>query len=82
MSTITWRFEKVTWKGRQRGNCRVCGKMTRREKTFSQTLNPFNKNKERDRPKTWREIEIEVRDEARAWSKETPICATCEWEQD
>lgn len=78
MRTVVRRFEKVTWPGLRTGKCKGCGKSTRRERQFSQTVNPFNKNPETGRPKTFRMIEKEVREAARAWSAQPPVCTKCE----
>lgn len=79
MATITYKFQKVTWPGKQYGPCRVCGKkaVTRR-RTFIKTVNPFNKDPETGRMKTFTQVEKDVREEARAWSKLQPVCTGCE----
>lgn len=78
MTTIRYTFERVSWRGNQYGPCQDCSRTTRRQKTFSQTLNPFNLNREKGRPKTRREIETEVREQARTWSRLRPVCTSCE----
>lgn len=79
MTSITYRLEKVTWPGRQYGDCRACGKRhVRRTKTFMATVNPFNKDPETGRMKTFMQVEKDVREKARAWSKLQPVCTACE----
>ena len=79
MASITYRFEKVTWPGRQYGSCRECGKKAVvRKKTFVQTVNPFNKDPETGRMKTRTQVEKSVREKARAWSALQPVCTGCE----
>jgi hypothetical protein len=79
MASITYKFEKITWPGKQYGPCRVCGKKAVvRQKTFSQTVNPFNKDKETGRMKTRTQIQKEVREQAQAWSKLQPVCTWCD----
>lgn len=72
-------FDKVTWTGHQYGDCQGCGKrFVRRQKTFVQTVSPFNKNKDTGRPKTYGEIQKEVRAQAQAWGAQRPWCTKCE----
>jgi len=73
----TYKFDKVTWTGHQYGPCQGCNKTTRRQKTFLQTVSPFNKNKETGQPKTYKQIQKEVRAEAIAWGAELPWCTKC-----
>lgn len=79
MVTITYKFQKITWPGKQYGDCRECGKrFVVRKRTFVRTVNPLNKNPETGRMKTPSQVEKDVREEARAWSKLQPICTGCE----
>lgn len=79
MATITYKFVKVTWPGKQYGDCRECGKRhVRRLRTFTATVNPFNKDPETGHVKTYAQVEKDVREKARAWSKLQPICTGCE----
>lgn len=75
----TYKFDKVTWTGHQYGDCQGCGKKAvRRQKTFSQTMSPFNKDKATGRPKTCSQITQEVREQALAWGAQRPWCTGCE----
>lgn len=55
----------------------MCGRLRNRQRTFWQTLNPFNRNAD-GVPKTMVEIEAELGVEAAAWKREPPVCAGCE----
>ena len=60
------------------GTCTVCGKKGRkRSKTFSQTLNPYNKNEDGS-IRTEEDIRHALSVEAHAWQNLPMICATCE----
>lgn len=75
----TYKFDKVTWTGHQYGDCQGCNKRyVRRQKTFFQTMSPFNKNKETGRPKTYGEVQKEVRAKALEWGAQRPWCTKCE----
>lgn len=71
-------FEKVTLRAQRRANCTKCGKKRTRTVTFWQTLNPFNKTAE-GRVKTTDDIYPELRAQATAWTKQSFICASCEF---
>jgi hypothetical protein len=68
----TYRFEEVKYHVTKKTVCTGCGKKLMRSTTFSQTINPFNKNAD-GAMKTRREIWHELAAEAEAW---TPV-ATC-----
>lgn len=55
--------------------CRVCGRPGKRQRTFRQTLNPFNRNAAGE-PKTYREIQDELRCCAATWQPD--VHAQCE----
>jgi len=59
-------FDAVKRQAIRAGYCPVCGRRTTRQVTFEQTINPYNLNAD-GRPKTWREIEVELEERARAW---------------
>lgn len=72
----TYRFEEIKWPASKRVPCAGgCGKKLTRSTTFSQTLNPFNKNSE-GAIKTRREIWSELKREADEWVA-APMGATC-----
>lgn len=71
----TVHFRELSWQGRKNLPCPSCGKKVRRQRTFTQTLNPFNKIG--GRPKTSREIYAELREQAEAWEAVPVECTPC-----
>ncbi len=67
---ITFREIKLT--GHKTGICTTCGKKHKRQKTFSQTLNPFNKID--GLPKTTSEIYSELGLEIKEWEQKSITC--------
>lgn len=65
---MKYNFHEVTISSMKKGICSVCGKSCQRSKTFSQTINPFNKNKKGE-IKTGNEIRIELEIEIDNWKK-------------
>lgn len=53
-----------------------CGRKLRRKKTFYQTLNPFNLNKDGEK-KTRAEIYAELREEIAEWKNQPETCRDC-----
>lgn len=77
MATYTQRFEPVTWQASKSLPCPGgCGKKVRRQRTFSQTLNPWNKNAD-GQPKTDLEITSELRAQAEEWQQKPEPCTSC-----
>lgn len=72
---VTIRFRELSWPGRKNLPCPTCGKKVRRQRTFTQTLNPFNKID--GRPKTAPEIYAELKAEAAAWEAVPVECTPC-----
>lgn len=70
-------FELVKLYATKSGRCPKCGKRAIRTTTFSQTLNPFNKNTE-GRPKTRKEIWEDLENERNTWMKLPVYHARCE----
>lgn len=60
-------YEKVTSHAIRYGKCPICGKRTQRLKTFTQTVNPFNKNPD-GTVKTRAEVSESVKSQAKAWN--------------
>ncbi|MFZ3592250.1 hypothetical protein [Streptomyces sp. BH104] len=73
----TYRFQKITHQVTKSVPCTVCGKKTRRQRTFMQTLNPFNKNTE-GQVKTLPEIMRELVAQATRWQAEPEMHPKCE----
>ena len=69
--TIT--FDVVKRKGLKRYKC-SCGKMVVRQRTFEQTINPWNKNRD-GFPKSRGEIILELEHEIKTWSGKSDICS-------
>jgi hypothetical protein len=61
-----YRFVEVKQSFTKSGACPVCGKKVRRSLTFSETLNPFNKNAD-GTPKTQRDILVSIAKNADEW---------------
>lgn len=72
----TYRFERVPWTAKKSVPCTVCGKKIRRQRTFEQTLNPFNKTTD-GRVKTIKDIYPELRAKADAWRNEPETHDAC-----
>lgn len=70
------RFDDVKYRATKRCSCTRCDKIVRRSKTFSQTLNPFNKNKD-GIPKNRGEILEDLVVEAKDWQITCEICTAC-----
>ena len=70
-------FEEVKHKDTKTNVCIKCGKKNRRSKTFYQTINPYNKNRE-GFVKSRAEIMVELCKEARVWREEHCLCVGCE----
>lgn len=51
-----------------------CGRNLRRQKTFMQTINPYNMVADRSRPKTREEIATELRAEGLTWRSAPEPC--------
>ena len=73
--TTTYRFEEVRRQVSKRLSCRACGKRFARSKTFTQTINPFNKNAA-GQVKTFPEIWKELGETCDAWQP-PDLCGKC-----
>lgn len=74
----TYRFREIKHQASKNLPCPACGKKLRRQRTFSQTLNPFNKNAD-GQVKTELEIVRELNATAAEWEAEPethPACRT------
>jgi len=73
----TYRFQEVPLYATKSITCSgTCGKKVRRQRKFSQTLNPFNKDSE-GRPKTVQQIYAELAEKAKKWEQEPETCRNC-----
>lgn len=76
MSVYEYRFEKVALTGHKTTQCMKCGKKLRRQRTFWQTLNPFNRRPD-GLPKSRADILKELQSEIEAWKQEPEVCQAC-----
>lgn len=77
MRTITTTFEEVSLRGEKTVKCGGCGKRLVRRTTLTNTINPWNLNKQ-GKPKTREEILVKLRKEREDWIKEKEFCKHCE----
>lgn len=68
-------FEEVSHSVQRSGKCPVCGARRKRSRTFTQTINPWNKDPETGQPRTRRQIVTALRAEGDAWVPDF-TCAT------
>lgn len=73
----TYRFQEITHQVTKSVPCTVCGKRVRRQRTFFQTINPFNKNAE-GQVKTLPEIMRELVAEGTDWQAEPETHSKCQ----
>jgi hypothetical protein len=66
MLRIRTTFAELKVHRRRSGVCPVCGKVTVKQKTFMQTLNPYNRNAAGE-IKTTSEIYLELIEKADGW---------------
>ena len=72
----TYTYEQIPCQATRTGTCPACGKPVKRQRTFTQTINPWNKITLPDgttRPKTPREVSESVRAEADAWAPDPEV---------
>lgn len=67
MTSYTVTYEQVSASTRRNGKCPTCEKHLRRQMTFTETVNPFNKNTD-GTVKTWFEVNESVRLKAANWN--------------
>ena len=73
--TITTRYQEYKLSASKKCKCDKCGKSFTRQRTFTETRNPFNKNENGD-VKTGAEIYKSLEKEIEKWKarSETHIC--------
>lgn len=71
-----YRFESIPRRATKALPCPVCGKKVRRQRTFTETANPFNRNAD-GVVKTRREIWDSLGAKAAEWQTEPETCAAC-----
>jgi hypothetical protein len=73
----TINFQEVRSWGERSGKCNVCGKHGKRSKTFTQTINLWNRNVKGE-VKDYREIYDELTAERDKWAAEPFVHGKCE----
>jgi hypothetical protein len=68
----TYRYEEVKHTAKRRVTCSVCGKKFNRQRTFEQTVNPWNMNPNGS-VRTYQEVRAAVFALAQQWQPE-PDC--------
>lgn len=74
----TYRFEEIKRQAKKRVPCDECGKKVTRQKTFTMTENPFNKNPD-GTVRTYGEIVEALRVKAAEWEakQDGELCTPC-----
>jgi hypothetical protein len=67
--TTTTTYAQIKRTAKRKVTCETCGRKFSRQRTFSNTINPFNKN-DRGFPKTYDEVLADVIAMARVWQPE------------
>lgn len=70
-------YEEVSSRGFKSGPCAGCGKPAERSKTFTNTVNPFNRNEDGS-VRTRREVFDHVNELRREWESSPVMHARCE----
>lgn len=70
-------FDKITRTFRKAVPCGKCGRTVTRQKTFLQTLNPFNVHELTKLPKDRQQIVRELNEEGELWKLAPVNCSTC-----
>lgn len=79
MTTYTQRFEPVTLQTSKRLPCPDCGKKVRRQRTFEQTISPFNSNVKpgMTRRDAFEAISAALEEQAIEWGQQPETCTPC-----
>jgi hypothetical protein len=72
---IRYHYEPVRVTAVKKLPCPVCGKLLRRQRTFQETINPFNKNPDGTQ-KTSREVLASVQARAEDWRTVPETCSS------
>lgn len=70
-------FDKVSRSFVKSVKCGYCKAPVRRQRTFFQTMNPFNTHALTKRPKDREQIERELVELGRAWQRQPELCVDC-----
>jgi len=75
--SYTETYDPYTWKASKRVTCvGPCGKKLRRQRTFSETQSPFNKNANGE-PKSVQDIYASLQEKAERWERQPEVCDPC-----
>jgi hypothetical protein len=74
-TTITY-YEEIKHRVQKRVPCTGCGKELRRQQTFIQTINPWNKDA-RGNVKTPQQIKASLVEEGNEWKTKPETCSAC-----
>jgi hypothetical protein len=79
MAYITEKYEPVKLTARKNLPCPGCGKKVRRQRTFEQTVSPFNRNVKpgMSRNEAINAIRKALMDKSAAWKREPVLCGDC-----
>lgn len=74
----TYRFDEIKQQAKKRVPCENCGKKVNRQRTFTMTENPFNRNPD-GTVRTRMEIREALLEKARQWQakQDGELCADC-----
>jgi hypothetical protein len=67
VTTNVYRFEKVSRSSTKTDACPTCGRTVKRSRTFTNTINPFNKDPETGLPRTRAQIWEKLGKDIEAW---------------
>jgi hypothetical protein len=71
-------FDKVARTFVKNVRCSYCKAPVRRQRTFYQTINPFNVHAFTKQPKDREQIGRELQELGAAWQRQPELCAECE----
>jgi hypothetical protein len=73
---ITVRYDEFSVQAVRMGKCPGCGKRSRRQHTFTATVNPYNRVIDPDgttRPRTPSEVQAKLHEQASGWAPESEV---------
>lgn len=74
--SATYRYEPIRRTARKKTLCQGgCGRKLDRQRTFTQTINPFNRNPD-GTPRNYRQVWASLGEECEAWQPEA-TCKNC-----
>lgn len=72
-----YRYEEISWRSEKSGECAVCGKHVKRQKKFTNTVNPWNRNPD-GTTRTRVEVMANVQSLAARWQEQPVTHQRCE----